>query len=108
LQSCGGGGGGSSPAPAKSSTIAAVSSVAASSSSVASSFAPSSWSSSIPADYPIGVAEALPALNIKTENLMPINSKENYLNGEFTLTDANGEKVEGTLEIRGRGNSTWD
>jgi hypothetical protein len=59
---------------------------------------------------PVGppVFRLMPALNIKTENLMPINSKENYLNGEFTLTDANGEKVEGTLEIRGRGNSTWD
>ncbi|WP_197085467.1 CotH kinase family protein [Cellvibrio sp. pealriver] len=116
LLGCGGGGGSSTKPTNNSSAVAAASSILATTSSALSSSsssvisAPStSWAaSSKPADFPVGVAEALPALNITTVNSAPIVSKETYLNGNFSLTDMDGAKVEGTLEIRGRGNSTWD
>jgi len=36
-----------------------------------------------------------------------VTEKETYINGSYVLTDG-GSTTEGTLEIRGRGNSTWD
>ena len=90
LQACGGGGGSDS------------SSASSTSSSISSS------SSSMPADFPVGVAETLPVLNLNTEGGAPILSKEDYVKGSFTLMDANNTlSSEGTLEVRGRGNSTW-
>lgn len=103
LQACGGGGGGSSKDP-----VVTPDPVSSSSSSVASSKSSAS-SSSMPADLPVGTAEALPVLNLKTDNAAPIISKEEYIKGSFSLADVGGvtAAAEGTLEVRGRGNSTW-
>ncbi|HSC67549.1 MAG TPA: CotH kinase family protein [Cellvibrio sp.] len=127
LQACGGGDGGSKSsvvassassvvAVASSSTIAPASSAASSSaitavSSVASSSSvgvSSSAAASLPADFPIGTVEALPVLNITTVDSAPILSRETYINASFSLTGEGIAAVEGTTEIRGRGNSTWD
>ncbi len=103
LQACGGGGGGSSDpvvtTPATSSSVSS-SSLSSASSSVSSS--------SMPADFPVGTADTLPVMNLKTDNSAPIVSKVDYVKGSFTLTGTDGASVEGTLEVRGRGNSTWD
>jgi len=136
LQACGGGGGSSTPVVTPESSAAVVSSsrssvaVSSSSSSVAltsssissavsssssssiSSNAPSSSSqssaaSSLTPDLPVGTADALPVLDLKTNGSAPIVSKENYINGSFSLTEAGSAAVEGDLEVRGRGNSTW-
>ena len=110
LQACGGGSGGSTiPVVSSESSTAAVSSsnssIAASSSSSSSK---SSVAGSLPADFPLGKAEALPVLNLKTDGSVPILSKEDYLKGSFTLVEAgSAASAEGTLEVRGRGNSTW-
>lgn len=62
----------------------------------------------MPADFPVGKAEVLPVLNLKTDGSAPILSKENYLKGSFTLVETdNTTSANGTLEVRGRGNSTW-
>lgn len=113
LQACGGGSG-SKSSVAKSadapSSVATVASSSISSSSVISSSSFSSVSSSVtsmPADFPIGTAETLPILNITTTGNASIVSKEAYLTGTFALTGENITAAEGTLEIRGRGNSTW-
>jgi hypothetical protein len=78
-------------------------------SSISSQAALSSSSSSlaIPADFPKGTAETLPSLSLTTDGAVPIVSKEDYLTGQFTLTGEGVEQVSGTMEIRGRGNSTW-
>ncbi len=47
----------------------------------------------------------LPVLNVNTYGKM-INSKENFLDGLYTLTDGDMH-WEGSCKIRGRGNSTW-
>lgn len=100
LQACGGSSGSNSPGKPSSSQQSS----AALSSSVSSSS--SSVQFSIPADFPVGTVENLPALNITTTGAAPIVSKEDYLVGNFSL--AEGENItEGGLEIRGRGNSTW-
>lgn len=57
---------------------------------------------------PAPVAEALPVLAVSTQNGAPITSKEVYLGGTYRLTDVDGMQLAaGTLEIRGRGNTTW-
>jgi len=109
LQACGGGGGGSdssTPVTSQSSSAVATSS---SSSSLISSSSSSSVASSMPADFPVGTADALPVLNLNTDNAAPIVSKDSYLKGSFSLVDVDGvtAAAEGTLEVRGRGNSTW-
>lgn len=105
LQACGGSG-------SNSSTSIAASSVSSSSSSKSSSFSSSSVASSsvasVPADFPTGTIDALPTLNITTQDAAPIVSRDDYLKGNFSLAVADAPVVEGTLEIRGRGNSTWD
>lgn len=54
-------------------------------------------------------SQTLPILNITTDGAAPIDSKETYVPGNFRLTTETGTVlVEGGLEIRGRGNSTWD
>ena len=51
----------------------------------------------------------LPTLSIFTAGGAPIASKEVYVAGEMTLTDTSGAVLtQGALEIRGRGNTTWD
>ena len=54
------------------------------------------------------VAEALPLLSISTNSGADVTSKEIYEAGRYTLTSENGQLIlDSTLEIRGRGNSTW-
>lgn len=51
----------------------------------------------------------LPVIRIDTENAAPIADKDNYVRAAMTL-DPNGSDLtayEGTLGIKGRGNSTW-
>lgn len=51
----------------------------------------------------------LPALYIFTENGAPITSKENYIKGSIYFVDENDEVTfYDDLNIRGRGNSTWN
>ena len=52
----------------------------------------------------------LPVLKITTDNGAPIVSREVYLNGQMTLESnvSGAAAVIGGLQIRGRGNSTWD
>ncbi len=52
----------------------------------------------------------LPVLRITTDNLAPIVSRDVYLNGQMNLeSNVVGEPaVIGGIQVRGRGNSTWD
>jgi len=52
----------------------------------------------------------LPVLRITTDNAAPIVSRDEYLSAQMTLeSNVAGEAaVVGGLQIRGRGNSTWD
>lgn len=52
----------------------------------------------------------LPVLRITTQNLAPIVSRETYLPAQLYLESnvAGVAPVNSSLEIRGRGNSTWD
>lgn len=52
----------------------------------------------------------LPVLKITTDNLAPVVSREVYLSGQMVLeSNVTGvAPVIGGLQIRGRGNSTWD
>jgi hypothetical protein len=52
----------------------------------------------------------LPVLRITTDNGAPIVSKEVYIAGQMSLVSnvAGAPAVNGGLQIRGRGNSTWD
>src|SRR5690606_10459946 len=54
------------------------------------------------------VITQLPMLTITTANGAPVIEKKTYLNGSYSLTGEGLSPVEGTLEVRGRGNSTWD
>jgi hypothetical protein len=60
----------------------------------------------LPDNFPTGTIDALPQLTITTENAAAITSKETYVNGNFVLANSD-TSIQGTLEIRGRGNSTW-
>jgi hypothetical protein len=52
----------------------------------------------------------LPVLRITTDNSAPIVSREVYINAQMSLVSnvAGMSAVNGGLQIRGRGNSTWD
>jgi CotH protein len=52
----------------------------------------------------------LPVLQITTDNSAPIVSKEVYITGQMSLVSnvPGAAAVNGGLQIRGRGNSTWD
>ena len=66
---------------------------------------------SFPAINALEPSGSLPILNITTENYQPILDKENYIKASYTLDpnkDSSLEPQEGTLQIRGRGNYTWD
>ncbi|RYZ81189.1 MAG: hypothetical protein EOO68_36240, partial [Moraxellaceae bacterium] len=67
----------------------------------------SSVASSVHADLPVGTVEVLPVLSITTAGAAPIVSKDDYLLGDFSLDVAGAASVQGSLEVRGRGNSTW-
>jgi hypothetical protein len=55
------------------------------------------------------VAAALPVLRINTTGGVAITSKEVYVTGTFQLLDVAGApQGSGNLEVRGRGNSTWN
>ena len=95
LVACGGGGGGSDAE------------VASSSVSSSSSLAAFPLPVSLPTDFPVGTTDTLPTLNITTENSAAVTSRETYINGNYQLTDG-ATITEGAMEIRGRGNSTWD
>jgi CotH kinase protein len=57
--------------------------------------------------YP--VADALPVMAITTDDGLPITSKEIYKTARYRVTDENGTLLaESSLEIRGRGNNTWE
>src|SRR5690606_30616038 len=45
---------------------------------------------------------------LNTENAAEVVSKENYINATMTLTEPGEAPFEAELEVRGRGNSTWD
>lgn len=53
---------------------------------------------------------SLPVLRISTQNLAPVVSRDDYLQAQMLLepVGAGVAPVTGALEIRGRGNSTWD
>jgi len=104
LQACGGS---SKDQEVSNSSVAATSSSISSSSSSSSLSSSSASSSSMPADFPIGTVDALPVLNLNTDNAVAIASKETYVKGSFTLSDVGAADVTGVLEVRGRGNSTW-
>ncbi|MBO4922866.1 MAG: CotH kinase family protein [Bacteroidales bacterium] len=48
----------------------------------------------------------LPVMWIETENRTEITSKEDYINATYRIEDS-GSITEGTMKIKGRGNSTW-
>lgn len=115
LQACGGGSGSSDPVKSSSSPASLAASSINSSSSIGSSLdssssvvSSSSLASSMPADFPTGTVEALPILSITTDGAAPIVSRETYVTGNFSLAEPGHAATEGALEIRGRGNSTWD
>ncbi len=115
LQACGGGGSGSKdsnpPATSVATSTATSSSTSTSTSSSTSSSSKTSSSiassSSTPAFFPAGTAETLPVLDLNTDGSAPIVSKEDYIKGSFVLSGTGLTPASGTLEVRGRGNSTW-
>lgn len=61
---------------------------------------------------PEPVPYSIPVVRITTENGAKIESKEDYVNGTVRIEDpskhfSNVDVYEGTMRIRGRGNSTW-
>jgi hypothetical protein len=57
--------------------------------------------------YP--VAEAIPTLTVLTTNNIGITSKVDYVTGTYRINGTDGAVLqEGALEIRGRGNTTWE
>ena len=51
----------------------------------------------------------LPIVNIQTDNNLPIESKDDYITGTVTIDGGRGfsDLASTVMEIRGRGNSTW-
>jgi hypothetical protein len=62
------------------------------------------WSSSVTVPF---VVPVLPVIRIDTAGHAPIISKEQYLTGTFELDAPGSPAVASTMQIRGRGNSTW-
>lgn len=58
--------------------------------------------------FPKGVADSLPQLEITTVGAAPIVSRDDYVKGSYKLSGTGVTAAEGALEIKGRGNSTWD
>lgn len=105
LAACSDDGDGSSPGQASASSSSASSSSSSNSSSSSSGLAGPD-----PEWFPQGIATSLPQIHITTAGEAPINSKEIYVQGTFEVQDAEGGPVmaSGDLEIRGRGNSSWN
>ncbi|MCR6650062.1 MAG: CotH kinase family protein [Cellvibrionaceae bacterium] len=79
----------------------------ASSSSSSSSSSSAGFVGPDPDWFPEGVATHLPQIRITT--VTPILTKEDYVEGTFEVEDEAGAvTASGELEIRGRGNSSWD
>jgi hypothetical protein len=58
---------------------------------------------------PAPVVGRFPTLAVSTTGSAPITSRETYVAGSWRLLDADSVLLkEGTLDIRGRGNSTWE
>ena len=49
----------------------------------------------------------MPVLSINTTDAADITSKDVYVTGRYALAETGAAAVEGALEVRGRGNSTW-
>ena len=64
----------------------------------------------VPSALPAGTAQALPLLSVTTtDSPAPITSKEIYRPADYVLKDESRTVlIQGTTEIRGRGNTTWD
>lgn len=65
-----------------------------------------------PEPEPEPVPYSIPVVRLTTENAAEIVSKEDYLNGTIRVEDpskhfSDVDVYEGTMRIRGRGNSTW-
>ena len=61
---------------------------------------------------PEPVPYSIPVVRIMTEGAAPVVSKEDYVNGTIRIEDpskrfSDMDVYEGTMRIRGRGNSTW-
>ena len=54
------------------------------------------------------VYTGLPVIYIDTEQQKPIDTKTTYVQANMHIRDANGTLFEAPMEIRGRGNSTWN
>lgn len=67
----------------------------------------SSSANTAPEWFPSGIVDELPKLRISTNDNLPIISKNEYITGQFELEDESSTIVSGDMEIRGRGNSTW-
>jgi spore coat protein CotH len=59
---------------------------------------------------PAKLDTGLPIVRITTGNRRPITSKEQYVKASIEIVDPNdsGNNLKGEVEIRGRGNSTWN
>jgi spore coat protein CotH len=59
---------------------------------------------------PAKLDTGLPVVRITTENRRPITSKEQYVKADIEIVDPNdsGNNLTGEVEIRGRGNTTWN
>ncbi len=97
LQACGSDSRSSPPKHSSSSSSSQVSSASSSSDSSANQ----------KPELPDGVAAQLPRLSIVTEGREAVTTKDDYLDADFVLEDEMFGSVEGTTEIKGRGNSTW-
>ncbi len=63
----------------------------------------------VSADYTIDVlGPYLPLLTISTDNMHPVNSKEDWTSGHAILNNGGTITDLGNLEIKGRGNTTWN
>ncbi|NLD94991.1 MAG: hypothetical protein GX639_20235 [Fibrobacter sp.] len=63
----------------------------------------------VSANYTIVVLEPyLPLLSISTDDMHPVDSKEDWIKGRAILNNGGTITDLGNLEIKGRGNSTWN
>ena len=71
-----------------------------------------SMASGVSKTYSVDVTKftGLPIVYITTDNFVPIDSKEEYVTGSIRVEGGRNvpDMASETIEIRGRGNSTWD
>ncbi|MDR0877120.1 MAG: CotH kinase family protein [Treponema sp.] len=55
------------------------------------------------------VDTGIPVIRITTDGGIPVTGKEDYIDARIEIRDANNEvnNIDGKIEIRGRGNTTW-